>query len=74
MRTISSSLEELRKTDIPSYYYSLGYAEEAICIEKDNEEWIVYIGERGSKFSTKRFFNESDACDFFVEKVKKQAK
>lgn len=74
MRTISSSIEELRKTDIPLYYYSVGYAEEAICIEKDKGEWIVYIGERGSKFSVKRFSNESEACDFFVEKVKKQVK
>ena len=74
MRTITSSIEELRKTDIPSFYYSVGYAEEAICIEKDDEGWIVYTGERGSKFRIKRFVNENDACDYFVEKVKKQPK
>lgn len=70
MRTISSSIEELRKTDIPYYYYCEGYAEEAICIEKDNDEWIVYTGIRGSKFKPKRFSSESEACDYFVDKVK----
>ncbi len=74
MRTISSSIEELRKTDVPSYYYSVGYAEEAICIEPDNGEWIVYNAECSSKFSVKRFSNESDACDYFVEKLKRQAR
>ena len=74
MRTLSSSLEELRKTDIPSYYYSVGYAEEAICIERENEEWIVYNAERGSRFCIKHFASESEACDYFVERVKKQAR
>lgn len=74
MRTVSSSIEELRKTDIPSFYYSVGYAEEAICIEKDNGDWIVYTGERGSKFRVKHFSSESEACDYFVNKVKEQAR
>lgn len=74
MRTISSSFEELKNINVPSEYYSLGYAEEAICIEKDNEEWIVYTGERGSKLRIKRFYSESEACDYFVDKVKSLVK
>lgn len=31
-----------------------GYAEEAICMEKEENEYIVYEGERGNKYNLKR--------------------
>lgn len=40
----------LKRCNIPTEYYNIGgYAEEAICIEKENNEWLLYLGERGSK-------------------------
>lgn len=43
-------------------YYSLeGYAEEAVCMEKNNKNYIVYTGERGKKHNVSKHQNISKA-------------
>lgn len=64
--TIKSLMNFLEKLNIPHYEYSVGYAEDAICIEKEEDNWIVYDGERGNKFQLKRFNNEQEACIEFL--------
>lgn len=64
-------LEKLKSTfehlGIPSVYYSLnGYSEDAICIEYNNNSWIVYNGERGNKYNINKYKNIQDACDNLI--------
>ena len=67
---IKKVMKFLEKLNIPTYEYSLGYAEEALCIEKDEDYWITYIGERGNKFHIKKFERESEACEeFLIENI-----
>lgn len=55
---------------IPQQYYSLeGYVEEAVCIEKNNKNYIVYIGERGNKHSVSKHSNISKALLNLISKV-----
>ena len=47
---------------IPRQYYSLeGYAEEAVCMEKSDDSYIVYIGEKGKKHDVNDYLNISEA-------------
>lgn len=57
-------LKSTFKTEgIPSVYYSIdGYSEDAICIERDDNYWIVYNGERGNKYNIKNYDNVIFAC------------
>ena len=55
---------------IPRQYYSLeGYAEEAICMEKNNKNYIVYNGERGNKYDVSKHSNISKALLKLISKV-----
>ena len=67
--TVESVFDFLKRTKIPRFYYSLGYSEDAICIEKTENGWMVYNGERGSKFCKCIFDNERDACEKFFMRV-----
>lgn len=63
----ASYLKELKSTfdytGVPSVYYSLeGYSEDAICIEHNDDNWIVYNGERGNRYNIKKYRNIQDAC------------
>ena len=67
---VEKVMEFLGKLNIPNYEYSVGYAEEALCIEKEGDKWITYIAERGNKHSVKTFEKESDACEeFLIENI-----
>ena len=49
-----------------------GLPNEALCITND-EKWEVYYSERGRKSGLREFQNEEDACEYFLEKVKRYA-
>lgn len=42
-----------------------GLPNEAYCIEKIGERWIIYHSERGRCTSLKEFEIEQEACPFF---------
>lgn len=55
---------------IPGRYYSLeGYAEEAVCIEKNNKNYIVYTGERGNKYNVSKHSDISKSLLNLISKV-----
>lgn len=66
----------LKKNDIDRSIYSLhGYGEDKVCLEKENDAWIVYIGERGLKHDLKRFQSSNSlesllyACYSLIDEV-----
>lgn len=68
---LESVREELVKMRVPKSYYSIGaYGEEAVCILFENGQWIVFEGERGHRFNTHTFERETDACSFFLNRIK----
>ncbi len=49
--------------EFPSIYYSLnGYSEEAVCIEKQEDAWEVYIGFRNQKKENQIYYDLESAC------------
>lgn len=55
---------------ISGQYYSLeGYAEEVVCMEKNNNSYIVYIGEKGNKGDVSNHPNISKALLKLISEV-----
>ena len=69
---------ELKELGVPEFYYSIltgGLPNERLCIvETDLKKWEVYYSERGEKSNVRIFDLESDACEYFLKKLKKYAK
>lgn len=56
-------LKQLLEEYIDERLFSLySYSEEAICMEQDKDDYLVYIGEKGQKHNLKRFQYVNDAC------------
>lgn len=65
--------EKLNKLGIPKDTYSIlkgGLPNERLCIVKE-EEWCVYYSEKGRRSSLKKFQTETEACEYFFEKIKR---
>ena len=58
---------------VPAHAYSLtgGLPNEAYCLDRTGAGWQVYYSERGNKNSLASFDNEAKACQFFLEKIRK---
>lgn len=66
LRILGLALKDI----IPVELYSIGgYREESFCIEKQLNNWIVYIGERGNKHDIKYFYNAKQACLELISRV-----
>jgi hypothetical protein len=52
--------------------YSLngGEPEEALCLSPEDGRWYVYYSERGMQTDRKGFDGESDACEYFLQKMR----
>ena len=63
----------LKNESISQDAYSLngGLPNEALCISFTNEKWEVYYSEKGNKTSLKMFKDESEACGYFYNKLRK---
>lgn len=67
LRILSSVLKE---NDISDNWFSLGgYQEEAVCLEKNNANWIVYDGERGNQNHLESINNIEDACLVLISRL-----
>lgn len=73
--TVKQLKKELEMMEIPSELYSImvgGLPNEKLCIVRE-DTWQVYYSERGSKSGLKLFKTESEACEFFLHKMKRYA-
>ena len=69
---LESALVEM---EISSDLYSImtgGLPNERLCIVKENG-WQVYYSERGYKSGLKIFETETEACEYFLRKIKRYA-
>ena len=61
--TIDTMEAVLEGNGIPHHLFCVGrYAEESVCVEKTNDGWIVYDGERGNKYDLVKCERLVDAC------------
>lgn len=68
IRSLKEKLEEIK---IPKSYYRIGsYGEEAVCILFENDKWVVFEGERGQRYNVHFFERESEACIYFLDRIK----
>lgn len=53
--------------------YSLtgGLPNEAYCLENRGYEWAVYYSERGERSGERIFFSESEASEFFLQRMRR---
>lgn len=66
---------KLRELGVPNDLYSImggGLPNEQLCIVKDGS-WQVYYSERGQKAGLREFETETDACEYFLRKIKRYA-
>ncbi len=66
---------ELNKLKVPEEWYSIneGIKFDAYILNKIYYFWeYFYFDERGEKNEYKKFDNENDACNFFLEKLKRE--
>ena len=63
-------LSEVLKHNNCLNYCSLdGYHEEAVCIGKESNEYIVYNGEKGNKYQLKKHSNITDAIFDIISRL-----
>ena len=61
----------LERRGVPKSYYRIGsFGEEALCILFENGQWVVFEGEHGTRYNVHSFEQESDACIYFLERIK----
>lgn len=74
--TILELEKKLKEINLPEDLYSIlkgGFPSEQFCIVKENNIWSVYYSERGRKSGLKTFTDESNACEYFYNILKKYA-
>ncbi len=59
---IEALLATLSAEYTSSDYSFNGYKEDAVCLQQDNENWMVYVGYRNKKDDLKTFSNIVEAC------------
>ena len=73
--TVVELERKLNEMGIPSDLYSVmagGLPNEKLCIAK-NESWQVFYSERGHKSGLREFKTETEACKYFLRKIKRYA-
>ena len=73
--TAAELVLELKKIGVPEDLYSImigGLPNEKMCIVKEGN-WQVYYSERGNKVGLKLFETETEACEYFLRKLKRYA-
>ncbi len=62
-KKVIKALEHVMTKRYPGHYFGFGeYCEEALCIEKTSDGWIVYNGERGNKYNVAKCDTVLYAC------------
>ena len=64
------ALEAVLKKRYPDNSYCLnGYQEESICLQYENNTWVVYNGERGNRYNKIKCDTILKACIEFFRKM-----
>lgn len=59
--------KKMKSLGVPECYYSLdGPKEEAMCVERAEDGWIVYTYERGNKYDALTYETLGEALNFVV--------
>lgn len=45
-------------------------AENTLCLERRRRIWLVYYYEHGQKYDLRRFKAESEACEYFLRRIR----
>ncbi len=57
------ALNTTLSAEYPSSNYSFnGYKEDAVCLQQEDDKWLVYVGYRNKKDDLKAFSNIVEAC------------
>lgn len=69
---IANLKQRLEAEGFPADMYSLsgGLPNETYCLEQRGNRWAVYYSERGKRSGEHLFSNESDACEFFLSRLR----
>ena len=63
VNTCKEALKMTLSAEYPSSNYSFdGYKEDAVCLQQDNDNWIVYVGYRNKMDDMKVYSNIVEAC------------
>ncbi|EJW2002099.1 hypothetical protein QB794_004571 [Salmonella enterica] len=64
--------ELLEKEKVSKSIYSLdgGLPNEKLCLDFENNKWIVYYSERGLRTGIIEFIVEDDACNYIYNQIK----
>lgn len=65
--------KELLELNIPNDVYSLkgGLPNETFCVSEEDGKWETYYSERGNKSGRKLFDTEEEACQYFLNWIKR---
>lgn len=69
---VSGLRERLNEMGVAGDIYAINsveYPNEAYSIFWNGSEWEVYYSERGQKRGIKKFFDESEACEYFLKQI-----
>lgn len=59
--------KKMKDLGVPEYYWSLGGPkEQAVCVEKADGGWQVYVYERGNKYDALMYEHLEEALKFVV--------
>ena len=70
---VEELLSALENLGVPKDLYSIlsgGLPNEKLCLVHE-DEWRIYYSERGSKTGEKSYLTEDEACEAFLEKMRK---
>lgn len=56
-----------------AYNLEGGMQDECYCLEESNCAWSVYYSERGLQSGKKEFASESEACEYLLQLLRKDA-
>lgn len=71
LNELKNVVEKNEKIPKDSYSFEGGLPNEALCISRQGAEWEIYYSERGKKTNLMKFKTESEACEYFYERLLK---
>lgn len=63
--------KKLKSAKVSNSLFSLdgGLPNEKLCIDHENDKWVVYYSERGGRSGLVRFHLEDDACQYIYDSI-----
>ena len=62
LKCIDALREVLSQNVNPGFYSLNGYKEEALCLQRSDDGWEVYLGERNNRYNLAKFDTVVEAC------------